>query len=181
MAETVRLLCTFSKTYNSVKRISDSFCIYSSNDFDHMPPGVAKANRSGKAVVKVIGQNLPRLSDWTIAFDGVWKYSKKYGYTFYAERYDLLSPSTLKGIIRYLSSSVFPGIGEKTATAIVEEFKNETLDVIEKSPNLLLRVPGINIDKVGTVTECYQKNIAYSKLCSFRATYSVSARTASIV
>ena len=181
MSETVRLLCVFSKTYNSTKRISDTFCIYSSNDFSHMPPEVAKANRSGKAVVKVIGQNLPRLSDWTIAFDGEWKFSKRYGYTFYASRYDLLSPSTQKGIIRYLSSNVFPGIGQKTATAIVEEFKNETLDVIEKTPNLLLRVPGINIDKVGTITECYQKNIAYSKLCSFLATYSISARTASSI
>ena len=174
-----RILCRFSKTFNSAKRISDSFCIYSSNDFANMPPEVAKVNRSGSAVVKVVGKNLPRLSDWTIAFEGAWRYSKKYGHTLFAQRYELISPSTLKGIERFLSSKTFPGIGEKTAEAIVNEFKNETLDVIEQKPNLLLRVPGINLDKVNTIIDCYQKNIAYSKLCSYLATYSISDRVVS--
>ena len=176
-----RILCRFSKTYNSTKRITDSFCIYSSNDFANMPPEVAKANRSGSAVVKVVGKNLPRLSDWTIAFEGAWRYSRKYGHTLFADRYELISPSTLKGIVRFLSSKTFPGIGEKTAEAIVKEFKNETLDVIEKKPNLLLRVPGINLDKMNTISECYQRNIAYSKLCSYLATYAVTDRACSSI
>ena len=176
-----RIVCKYTKTYNSQRRISDSFCIYNSSDFENMPPEVAKANKSGNAIVKVIGNNLPRLADWQIAFFGEWKFSKKYNYTFYADRYELISPSTLKGIVRFLASKSFPGIGEKTAEAIVAEFKNETLDVIEKSPNLLLKVKGINIDKVGTITENYQKNIAYSKLCSYLATYSVSSRVAASI
>ena len=138
-----------------------------------MPPEVAKANRSGSAVVKVVGRNLPRLSDWTIAFEGAWRYSKKYGHTLFADRYELISPSTLKGIVRFLSSKTFPGIGEKTAEAIVKEFKNETLDVIEKKPALLLRVPGISLDRMNTISECYQRNIAYSKLCSYLAVFGV--------
>ena len=175
------LLCKFSSTYNSPTRFSDSFCIYSSNDFDNMPPEVRKVNRSGNAVVKVIGQSLPRLADWTIRFEGEWKHSKGYGYTFFASRYELLTPSTLKGITRFLASKTFPGVGIKTAESIVKEFKAETLDVIEKTPNLLLRVPGINIDKAAIIAECYQKNIAYSKLCTYLATYSISGNAASSV
>ena len=175
------LLCKFSSTYNSPTRFSDSFCIYSSNDFDNMPPEVRKVNRSGNAVVKVIGQSLPRLADWTIRFEGEWKHSKGYGYTFFASRYELLTPSTLKGITRFLASKTFPGVGIKTAESIVKEFKAETLDVIEKTPNLLLRVPGINIDKAAIIAECYQKNIAYSKLCSYLATYSISGNASSSV
>jgi len=175
------LLCKFSSTYNSPTRFSDSFCIYSSNDFDNMPPEVRKVNKSGNAVVKVIGQSLPRLADWTIRFEGEWKHSKGYGYTFFASHYELLTPSTLKGITRFLASKTFPGVGIKTAESIVKEFKAETLDVIEKTPNLLLRVPGINIDKAAIIAECYQKNIAYSKLCSYLATYSISGNAASSV
>jgi len=175
------LLCKFSSTYNSPTRFSDSFCIYSSNDFDNMPPEVRKVNKSGNAVVKVIGQSLPRLADWTIRFEGEWKHSKGYGYTFFASRYELLTPSTLKGITRFLASKTFPGVGIKTAESIVKEFKAETLDVIEKTPNLLLRVPGINIDKAAIIAECYQKNIAYSKLCTYLATYSISGNAASSV
>ena len=107
------LLCKFSSTYNSPTRFSDSFCIYSSNDFDNMPPEVRKVNRSGNAVVKVIGQSLPRLADWTIRLEGEWKHSKGYGYTFFASRYELLTPSTLKGITRFLASKTFPGVGIK--------------------------------------------------------------------
>ena len=176
-----QLLCKFSSTYNSPTKFSDTFCIYSSNDFDNMPPEVRKVNRSGNAVVKVIGQSLPRLADWTIRFEGEWKHSKGYGYTFFASHYELLTPSTLKGITRFLASKTFPGVGIKTAESIVKEFKAETLDVIEKTPNLLLRVPGINIDKAGIIAECYQKNIAYSKLCSYLATYSISGSSASSV
>ena len=176
-----QLLCKFSSTYNSPTKFSDTFCIYSSNDFDNMPPEVRKVNKSGNAVVKVIGQSLPRLADWTIRFDGEWKHSKGYGYTFFASHYELLTPSTLKGIMRFLASKTFPGVGTKTAEAIVKEFKAETLDVIEKTPNLLLRVPGINIDKCGIIAECYQRNIAYSKLCSYLATYSISGSAASSV
>ena len=176
-----QLLCKFSSTYNSPNKFSDTFCIYSSNDFDNMPPEVRKVNRSGNAVVKVIGQSLPRLADWTIRFEGEWKHSKGYGYTFFASHYELLTPSTLKGITRFLASKTFPGVGIKTAESIVKEFKAETLDVIEKTPNLLLRVPGINIDKAGIIAECYQKNIAYSKLCSYLATYSISGSSASSV
>ena len=131
-----RIKCKYSRTYNNSKKISDNFCIYASNDFDNMPVEIAKANRSGNAVVKVVGQNLPRLADWTIEFEGEWKYSKKYHYTFYASKYELISPSTLRGIVRFLSSKTFPGVGEKTAEAIVKEFKDETLDVIEKSPKI---------------------------------------------
>ena len=171
--EKTKICCKFSKTYNSIRNVKDYFCIYSSNDFDNMPPEVAKANRSGNAVVKVMGQNLPRLSDWTFQFEGEWKYNKKYGYTFYADRYEMLKPSSLKGIVKYLSSSAFPGVGPKTAQAIVDEFKDETIDVIEKTPELLLRVSGITIDKMGTIKESYNKNIAYSKLVSYLSAFGV--------
>lgn len=169
-----KVLCKFSKTYNNTRKVSDNFCIYSSNDFDNMPPEVAKANRSGSAVVKVLGKNLPRLSDWTIQFEGEWKYQKKYGYTFYADRYEMLSPSTLKGIVRYLSSRAFPGVGQKTAEAIVNEFGKETIDVIEKTPELLLRVSGVSVEKLGVIKECYSKNISFAKLVSYLGAYSIS-------
>ena len=177
-----RILCRFSVQINRGKKIKDTFCLYSSYDFDNMPPEVAaKKTKAGNVVVSVLGQNLPRLADWEIAFEGDWKFSKKYKWTFIASKYEMISPSTEKGIVKFLSSKVFPGIGKRTAQAIVKEFKKDTLDVIEKTPNLLLRIPGINIDRVGTIAECYQKNIAYSKLCSYLATYSVSNRVASSI
>lgn len=175
------LTCKFSPTFNRSRRILDSFCMYSSSDFDNMPKEVAKVNKSGNCIVKVLGNNLPRLADWSIRFTGDWKYNAKYGWSFIVEHYELLKPSTLKGLVRYLSSNIFKGVGVTTANAVVKQFKEETLDVIENTPELLLRVPGVNIEKLDTIKECYNKNVAYSKLCSYLSVYSISPNVSSKV
>ena len=170
-----KLKCRFFKnSMTSSKKISDSFCIYGSKDFPNIPRKICKPNKSGYAIIKVIGSNLPRLTDWEIEFIGEWRESHKFGYTFFAESHQILSPSTEKGIEKFLCSKSFPGIGEKTAHAIVQEFKGQTLEVIENNPNQLLRVQGITLEKVGLISECYKNNISFSKLSAYLATYGIS-------
>jgi len=171
----MKLLCKYVKPKYPEKRISDSFCLYSSSDFDNMPDKISKANISGGTKVKVIGNALPRLTDWAIEFTGEWKNSAKYGYTFFAESHQLLRPETNKGIIKFLSSSIFPGIGSRTAELIVNEFGENTLDVIEHNPEWLWRIKGMSDDKIKTLTECYQKNISYSKLCAYLSVFGISS------
>lgn len=158
-----------------IKKASDTFCLYSSNDWSSMPVKVAKANRSGYATVKVVGTNLPRVADQTIEFTGEWKYSNKYGYTFYAESYICLMPDTKRGIIKFLASPKFKGIGKKTAEAIVDTFGTDTLRVIETSPEQLIKVKGIDLNKINTIKKVYQENIALNNLTAYLTTFGVKS------
>ena len=64
----------------------------------------------------------------------------KYGVQFKVETIDRPLPSEREGIIRYLSSSKFPGIGKKIAEKIVETLGEECLAEIKENPDCLLRV-----------------------------------------
>lgn len=71
----------------------------------------------------------------------------KYGLQFNSTSYEVKAPSTKESLILYLSSGTFKGIGEKTATKIVEKFKDKTLDVIKNSFEELTLISGMNYTK----------------------------------
>ena len=54
-----------------------------------------------------------------VAFTGVWTEHPQYGRQLKAERCEVLTPSTLLGIERYLGSGLIRGIGVATARLIV--------------------------------------------------------------
>ena len=164
----------FSPRFSLTKKMSDSFVIYSSSDYENLPLELKKTSAHGKVLVKTLGRNLPRLSDWTIRLYGRWKKSEQYGYSFICEHYHLVSPSSLKGIVRFLASKTFNGIGLKTAKAIVEEFGEDTLSIIELTPEELLKIKGVTYDKMQMISRCYLKNISFSKLASYLGEFGLS-------
>jgi exodeoxyribonuclease V alpha subunit len=54
-----------------------------------------------------------------------------------------VEPTSEEGIIRYLSSEVFKGIGKITAERIVKKFGKDTFKIIDSSPKLLSKVKGV--------------------------------------
>lgn len=58
----------------------------------------------------------------------------KYGQQFQAENYQTEVPNSKEGIVTYLSSSQFPGIGEKTAQKIVGQLGNEAVNLLLQDP-----------------------------------------------
>ena len=71
----------------------------------------------------------------------------KYGRQFEVVTFEETLPATVYGIEKYLGSGLIKGIGPKFARLIVQQFGKETLEVIEKTPDELIRVP--NIGKKG--------------------------------
>lgn len=59
----------------------------------------------------------------------------KYGQQFQADNYQTEIPSSKEGIVTYLSSSQFPGIGEKTAERIVQKLGNDAVSVLLQDPH----------------------------------------------
>ena len=78
-----------------------------------------------------------------LSLDGFWKMNARYGRQFCAERFEETLPATVYGIEKYLGSGLVKGIGPVFARKIVEKFGENTLDIIDETPEELIKVPGI--------------------------------------
>lgn len=75
----------------------------------------------------------------------------KYGEQFNVELYDRCIPEEKDSIVEFLSSGTFKGIGEKTATKIVEVLGKDTLNIIIENPSNLVLIPGITKKQIDTL------------------------------
>ena len=59
------------------------------------------------------------------------------------------------------------GIGPKLAERIVGRFKEDTFDVIEQTPERLLEVPGIGMDRTDKITKAWQEQKQVKEIMVF--------------
>ena len=91
-------------------------------------------------------------------FEGEYTSTIKYGNQFQVYSYELLLPTKEEELVEFLSSDLFP-IGEKTAKRIVDEFKEDTLEVILNDSSKLKCIPHLpqaRIDKIHKILNNYQ-------------------------
>lgn len=92
-----------------------------------------------------------------VRLNGEFQVNKRYGQQFICEKVEILKQNSLQGIERYLSSGLIKGIGPITAQKIVQNFGEETLDVIEFDYMKLTKVSGISEKKAFEIFEAYSK------------------------
>ncbi|GAB1545053.1 ATP-dependent RecD-like DNA helicase [Scytonema sp. NUACC21] len=61
-------------------------------------------------------------------------------------------------IQQYLSSAIFRGIGKKTALSLVEHFGSNTLQVLDKEPEKLYEVPGLNNYRIQNIIQAWAES-----------------------
>ncbi len=88
---------------------------------------------------------------------GKWVNNPKYGAQFKVEQYEKIMPADSAAILKYLSSGAIKGIGPKTARKIVDEFGDETFDVMENHPDWLADINGITFKKANEIAEDFKK------------------------
>lgn len=111
----------------------------------------------------------------TFTFTGTWKNHANYGEQFAFTEYCEEMPKTDVGIEGFLASGVIKGIGKKTAAAMVQKFGKETLNIIERSPQLLTQVEGIGEKKAVTISEAYHAHREFAEITIFLQQYGISA------
>ncbi len=62
-----------------------------------------------------------------------------------------LPPLSNTEIVQYLSSPLFKGVGEKTAKLLVQNFGSKTLNVLERTPELLTTIPQLGQHRINTI------------------------------
>ena len=112
-------------------------------------------------LVTVVGE-MPDVHVGSVLYlGGFWKMDARYGRQFTIQEFEETLPATVYGIEKYLGSGLVKGIGPKYAKKIVQEFGKDTLEVIETSPDDLLKIPGIGKVRVERIKKSWieQKEI----------------------
>lgn len=118
--------------------------------------GICEFSIEGNDLITIVG-TLPYVSEGEhLAVFGRWVHNPKYGRQFKVERFEKQLPADVDSILRYLASGAVKGIGVKRAAKIVEEFGEDTFDVIENHPDWLAQIPGISRKKAAEISENFK-------------------------
>ena len=124
----------------------------------------------GKLINANIGEN--------ISLEGEYVNNAKYGYQFAFSSYEVILPTTLAGIERYLSSGLIKGVGPVTAKNIVNHFKEQTFDIIEMSPSSLAEVKNISMKKALEIGDKFKELKKLQNSVMFLQKYNISTNMA---
>lgn len=100
----------------------------------------------------VVTGNFPKIhEDETYVFYGRFQEHPKFGMQFHAKHFKKEIPQTTQGVVHYLSSDLFKGIGKKTAEKIVEHIGENAITKILENPSLLDEIPKLPKEKAKSI------------------------------
>ena len=113
-------------------------------------------------------------------FTGKIKTHLNYGEQFYLESYSKSQSFTKDGLISYLSSDKFPGIGEKIAEEIVNKIGLDCIDKIIKTPGVLEDIESMTNVKRKNLVKLLKENAklekSYIKLMEYGLTMKMTEK-----
>lgn len=116
---------------------------------------VASLTDSDKSRHCIVGK-LPNVSlGEHISCQGSWIEHKEYGEQFSIKSFSTSYPMEEEGIEIFLSSGFIKGIGKTHAKTIMEAFGKNALEVIENTPEKLLKLNGIGKKKVEQIQKSF--------------------------
>ena len=111
---------------------------------------------------------------------GTWTHNPKYGRQFSVSEYERVMPADTASILRYLASRAIKGIGPKMAQRIVEEFGEDSFDVIENHPEWLANIKGISMKTALAASESFREQAGIRSAMMFFRDYFGAATTVKI-
>jgi exodeoxyribonuclease V alpha subunit len=119
------------------------------------------------SLVTVLGHIPEPRAGETLRLKGRWRSHPRYGQQFEVLSFEVLLPSGVEEIHRYLGSGVIKGIGPKTTERLIGHFKKDTLAVLENAPHRLTEVPGIGPQKARCMGQAWREHHAVRSLMRF--------------
>lgn len=86
-------------------------------------------------------------------FTGTYREDPRFGMQFAVSAYQKMMPQDRDFIIRYLSGPNFPGVGQKSAEALVDKYGATILDDIRNNPDFIIECKGITQGKAEMIME----------------------------
>lgn len=126
----------------------------------------------------VLGDIINPQPGQAICADGEWVMNAQYGKQFKATQITTTAPKSKEAIIKYLSSGIIPGIGEKYARLLYNHGGDQILEIIEKNPKRIARIPGIGKKRANAIHKAWQGEAILRETLLFLYTHGISENRA---
>lgn len=131
-------------------------------------------NKAQGRFTAVYHGNAPYLGE-NVAMEGNWIEHARFGRQFDIQSLQVLQPTSVAGIERFLASGAIKGVGPVTAARIVEVFGTDTLEILGSCPERLAQVRGISAKKAAAIGESYSELSSLRELMLFLEAHGVSS------
>ena len=121
---------------------------------------------NGETVTVVGTIPLPAVGE-RLMVTGRWTSHQSYGKQFEAEFLERLLPQYASEILSYLAGHAIKGIGPKLAARIVDQFGDETLQIMERQPERLAEVPGISLQRARAIGQEFMLRVGLRHIMEF--------------
>ena len=136
---------------------------------------VFRLKLQGKAdPVTVVGHMAGPQAGVGIAVTGVFANDARFGRQFKMETFETTLPATLQGIRHYLGSGLIKGVGPRIAARIVDEFGEETFNILDNDPDKLTAVKGISLRLASEIKSAWAEHQGIRDLIMFLQPHGVS-------
>lgn len=111
-------------------------------------------------------------------FYGQFENHAKFGKQFTVDSYQTFIPDTNDGLIAYLSSDLFYGIGKKTATRIIDDLGPTAISKIINEPHVLDGIKGIKQETALNLVKALKENQGFEHVVVFLSKYNIGLKIA---
>ena len=113
-----------------------------------------------------------------VRLSGSWGEHPRFGRQFQAQSWEAIQPKGTEGLVKMLGSGVLKGVGPAMAQRIVDQFGEDTLKILEKSPERLREVSGIGKKKAEAIVASYGELKDSRELVFFLESHGISGNYA---
>ena len=113
-----------------------------------------------------------------VTLTGEWTFHQDYGPQFKVDFFEKDMPSEVNDILKYLASGSIKGVRMATAQKIVDMFGEETLKILENTPEKLAKINGISKKKALEIGEEFVKQQGVRNIVMYLQKYGITPQSA---
>lgn len=152
------------------------------NESEHFSIAKIKVHDTNEAYKEkdiVIKGYFSNLQESTVyCFYGTFERHAKFGMQYQVSSYQTFIPDTKDGLIAYLSSELFHGIGQKTAAKVVHELGENAISKVLNNPDVLDGISGLKKDKAELLARTIQENQGFEHIVIHLSGYGIGLKMA---
>jgi exodeoxyribonuclease V alpha subunit len=126
-------------------------------------------------LVSLVGITTSVTAGEHVEASGRWVIDRQHGQQFKADELKTTHPASAEGIEKYLASGAIRSVGPKIAEQIVSIYKERTLEIFEKYPEMLLHVRGIGTKRLKRIRQSWQEQKEVRKIMLFLTEHGITS------